>query len=244
MSDLDARVSDAVRQFWSVRQRQDAQQGAATGKRDYGKRAAATGGAQLSGFCHLVAELLEEAGLPGASIHYKNRSDTHLPGYFRPSKAWDLIAIFEGELVAALEFKSHIGPSFSNNFNNRVEEALGSATDLWTAYREGAFQTEPRPWLGFLLFLEEAKGSTKSIKVQKGPFNVLEEFSNSSFEKRYELFCRKLVRERLYDGAALILSSEAEGIEGKYREPAPDLCFKRFAASLSAHAAARAKMGS
>jgi hypothetical protein len=32
--------------------------------------------------------------------------------------------------------------------NNRAEEALGNATDILTAYREGVFDVSPRPWLG------------------------------------------------------------------------------------------------
>ena len=54
-----------------------------------------------------------------------------LPGFFRPTKLWDLLIINQGGLVAALELKSQVGPSFGNNFNNRTEEALGTAVDLW-----------------------------------------------------------------------------------------------------------------
>jgi hypothetical protein len=36
----------------------------------------------------------------------------------------------KGSLVATVEVKSQVG-SFGNNFNNRVEEAIGSATDFW-----------------------------------------------------------------------------------------------------------------
>jgi hypothetical protein len=71
-----------------------------------------------------------------------------LPGFFRPTKLWDLLVIRDRELVAALAFKSHVGPSFGNNFNNRAEEALGTAADFWTAFREGAFGKTPRPFLG------------------------------------------------------------------------------------------------
>ena len=71
-----------------------------------------------------------------------------LPGWFRAEKKWDLVIVHEKELLAALEFKSQIGPSFGNNFNNRTEEALGSATDIWAAYREGAFRPSARPFLG------------------------------------------------------------------------------------------------
>jgi hypothetical protein len=41
-----------------------------------------------------------------------------LPGYFRPTKEWDLLVILDGNLLASIEFKSQIGPSFGNNYNN------------------------------------------------------------------------------------------------------------------------------
>ena len=48
----------------------------------------------------------------------------------------------------AVEFKSQVGPSFGNNFNNRTEEAIGNAEDIWTAYREGRFGRHRAPLLG------------------------------------------------------------------------------------------------
>jgi len=79
--------------------------------------------------------------MPRPSIFTKESavsSPTNLPGYFRPTKSWDLVVVSDEQLFASIEFNSHVGPSFGNNFNNRVEEALGSASDLWMAYREGA----------------------------------------------------------------------------------------------------------
>jgi hypothetical protein len=46
-----------------------------------------------------------------------------LPGYFRPTKLWDVLVIHDKRLLAAIELKSQVGPSFGNNFNNRTEEA-------------------------------------------------------------------------------------------------------------------------
>ena len=43
--------------------------------------------------------------------------------------------VVDGRLLAVIELKSQVGPSFGNNFNNRTEEAIGSAVDFWTAYR-------------------------------------------------------------------------------------------------------------
>jgi hypothetical protein len=73
--------------------------------------------------------------------------------------------------VAALEFKSQVGPSFGNNFNNRTEEAIGSATDVWRAYEEGTYGTV-RPWLGYVFLLEETDKSTAPVRISQTVFPV------------------------------------------------------------------------
>ena len=65
-----------------------------------------------------------------------------------------MVVVSGSNLVAAVEVKSQVG-SFGNNFNNRVEEALGNATDFWTAYGKGIFKPSQKPWLGYLFMLEE-----------------------------------------------------------------------------------------
>lgn len=143
-----------------------------------------------------------------------------------------------GQLVLALEAKSQVGPSFGNNFNNRTEEAMGSALDLWTAYREGAFNTTVRPWLGYLFLLEDCAKSRSPVKVKEPHFQVFPEFKNASYAKRYELFCRKLLRERHYSSSCFLLASRQAGMKGIYQEPAQDLAFNIFARSLFAHVSA------
>ena len=67
---------------------------------------------------------------------------------------------------------------------------------------------------------------------------MFKEFRDSSYAKRYELFCRRLVLERHYDSAAFLLSGTQTGINGDYLEPASDLSFGKFAKSLVAQIAA------
>lgn len=153
MNDLETRVSCAVSHFWSTRQGQATSSPGQGGERD-----AVAGGAQMDGFVELVGQLLIDAGLPDATI-YRRRKTLTIPGFFRPTKSWDLIVVVNDDLLATIEFKSQVG-SFGNNYNNRTEEAVGNATDYWTAYREGAFKESPRPWLGWMMLLEEAPGST------------------------------------------------------------------------------------
>lgn len=237
--DYSTKVAQAVEHFWRTRLKQDQHQGSATGVKDAGNRSAMTGGAQLDGFICLLATILEDAGLANHTIFTRK---TVLPGYFRPSKNWDLVAVADGELLATIEFKSHIGPSFGNNFNNRVEEALGSATDILTAYREGAFKPSKKPWLGWLMLLEDTQKSQTPVRVSEPHFEVFKEFKDASYAKRYEFFCERLVRERLYDAACLLLSDKDKGLKGGYSEPNAEVNFKNFATSLSAYAIAFSKM--
>lgn len=235
MDDLRNKVSAAVKQFWETRSGQAKEASGEGGGRD-----AVVGGAQMDGFVDLISELLIEAGLPDATVHRKSRNLT-LPGFFRPTKNWDLLVVVDDSLLASIEFKSQVG-SFGNNYNNRTEEALGNATDLWTAYREGAFRDSPRPWLGWLMLLEDSPESNSSVKVSEPFFKIFEEFRGASYAKRYELLCKKIIRERLYDGACLILSDKEGGLNGDYREPLREIDFQTFAASLLGKAEGYAKL--
>jgi len=233
------RVSGAVRSFWSELEQQSVRQGAVTGDRDRGNRSASTGGKQMDGFIDLIRDILVEARLVGSTIH--TRHDTTLPGFFRPTNNWDIVVVVETELIAAIELKSHPGPSFGNNFNNRVEEAIGSSTDILTAFREGKFAVSSRPWLGWLMLLEQSSGSMKPVTAKESHFSVFPEFESASYARRYEIFCEKLMRERLYDGACLILSQRESGRLGAYSEPNYEFGFATFATLLKARALAVAE---
>ena len=99
----------------------------------------------------VVAQIFGDQGFPDDSIQF-GRSAA-VPGYYRPTKCWDVLVVHKGILVAVVELKS-IGSSFSNNMNNRAEEAIGLSTDLLTAYREGVFGTV-KPWLGYLFLMAD-----------------------------------------------------------------------------------------
>jgi hypothetical protein len=141
----------------------------------------------------------------------------------------------DGCLLVAIEAKSQVGPSFGNNFNNRTEEAMGSALDLWTAFREGAFNGGRQPFLGYFFMLEDCEASNKPVRVKEPHFKVFPEFFGASYMKRYEIFCRKLVLERHYTSSSFIVSDSSKGENGFYKEPATDLSFENFAKTLSSH---------
>lgn len=238
MRDLDEDIREAVRYFWAKRLAQSTKQKAGFDV-DRGGRAAVTGGKQMDGFVHLVRKLMIEVGVPEGCVAVDKRVE--LPGWFRAEKKWDLVVVHGGELLAAVEFKSQIGPSFGNNFNNRTEEALGSATDIWAAYREGAFRPSARPFLGYLMLLEDCGRSRAPVKVVAPHFGVFPEFRGASYGDRYAILIEKLLRDRLYDGAAFLLSSSESAQTGDYSEPHDELTFARFVSPLVSHVASICK---
>jgi hypothetical protein len=233
IGNLHQGIAEAVSHYWKTRQNQVEKQ-SISGKADQGGRRAVTGGAQMDGFIHLISELVIEAGVDESNIFFQKSLE--LPGFFRATKKWDFLVIKNDQLIIALEAKSQVGPSFGNNYNNRTEEAIGCAVDLWTAYREGAFNKTVKPWLGYLFLLEDCESSRKQVDVKEPHFSVFPEFVKSSYSKRYELFCRKLTRERHYNTTSFLLSDRKKGLKGNYQEPAEDLAFEIFAKSLIAHA--------
>jgi len=241
MQNLDAGLRDAVRHFWQTRQSQSSRQ-VGDEARDRGARSAVTGGKQMDGFVHLIRKLLIAANVPESSIAIDRHVE--LPGWFRAEKKWDLVVAHDGELIAALEFKSQIGPSFGNNFNNRTEEALGSATDIWAAYREGAFKPSSRPYLGYLMLLEDCDRSRSPVRVVSPHFQVFPEFQGASYRDRYAILIEKLVRERLYDGACFMVSGSDSATNGDYCEPNAELTFSKLVVPMVAHVAAKCANGS
>src|SRR6266487_3591367 len=101
---LDSRLTQAVRSYWAVLERQGENQGVGSGQKDYGDRSKVTGGKQMDGFAELLKDLLELCGIRRSDMHC-GRS-TSLPGFYRPTKDWDLVVAVDGNLLIALELKS------------------------------------------------------------------------------------------------------------------------------------------
>ncbi|QDU61753.1 Type-2 restriction enzyme PaeR7I [Planctomycetes bacterium Pan216] len=233
LGDFEENVRNAVLAFWNTRQESAAKQ-EAIGRFDQGQRSGVTSGKNMDGFVGFVADIVQRNGIAEECIYLKRRV-LSLPGYFRPTKLWDMLVIHNDHLVAALEFKSQAG-SFGNNFNNRTEEALGTALDLMTAFREGAFGDQPRPFVGWMMLLEDAPSSRKPVGDRSPHFPAFPEFAMASYAKRYHILCRKMMQENLYDAAALLLSPR--GKSGVYSEMDTMTSLRTFATQLAGRVAA------
>ena len=236
--DYDKQAHEAVMAFWGTREKARQKQIEA-GKVDAGERAGVTGGKNMDGFVSLVIDLVRANGLGHAQIH-QQRSVLTLPGFFRPTKLWDLLVVNEGRLLAAVELKSQVGPSFGNNFNNRTEEAIGTAPDFWTAYREGAFGKHPKPFVGWVMLVEDEPASRSPVRDASPHFPVFKEFQGASYLKRYDVLCQRLVQEQLYTTAALITSPRSASTSGEYREMSSLTSLKTFVTTLAGYVAAEA----
>lgn len=236
--DYQQKACEAVKAFWGNRAAARQKQ-LESGKGDQGERSGVTAGKNMDGFLALAIDIVRANGLANAEIHQK-RAMLTLPGYFRPTKLWDLLVIHERELIAAVELKSQVGPSFGNNFNNRTEEAIGTAHDFWTAYREEAFGPQPRPFVGWLMLVEDAPESRSAVNDRSPHFPIFAEFKGASYLQRYELLCQKLVQEQLYTTATLITSPRGATETGEFSVLSPMTGLKTFVASLAGHVAAAA----
>ncbi len=239
LANYEAKARDATMAFWGNRQKA-LQAKLEAGKLDQGERGAVTAGNTMDGFTALIIDLVHANGLGHASI-YKQRAVLTLPGYFRPTKLWDVLVILDGRLIAAVEMKSHVGPSFGNNANNRAEESIGTAHDFWTAYREGAFGPHSRPFIGWLVMVEDAPASRRPGQRDASlHFPVFPEFKNASYLQRYDLLCQRLIRENLYTGACSLTSERAAVAGGAYGEMSELTGLRAFVSAFAGHIAAEA----
>lgn len=238
LADYESKARSGVKAFWRARNAALTKQKKA-GRSDQGERGSVTAGKNMNGFAEMILAVVRANGLAEAEVH-RNGALLALPGFYRPTKLWDLLVMHKGVLVAAIELKSQVGPSFGNNFNNRAEEAIGTAQDLWTAYREGALGEHARPFVGWLMHVEDAPKSRAAVKVVSPHFSVFEDFVGTSYLARYDLLCRKLMQERLYTAACVLTSSRDAVKTGHFVSISDMAGLGAFITTLAGHIAAEA----
>jgi hypothetical protein len=230
---LERRFMEAIASFWQARSRNRAEQ-QQRGVIDQGNRAEVTGGTQLGALELLIADLLAESGLNKLDIRTRTRLE--IPGYFRSEKKWDLLVVTRARganrLVLAIELKSMAG-STGKNLNNRAEEIIGNAVDFWIAQRENLFgHGVPRPFLGFLVLVEDLKEVNRPIRAAEPYFYVDSTFRHKTYAERWNILCQRLVSENLYTAACCEMISR----EPSHRSIDPRTSFQAFAAAIEGHA--------
>lgn len=220
---------DAVAAYWGTKRTQK-ELSAIKNKVGAGTAGSVRSGRHFDTIAALLAKFFLEAGYPPDAIRVTKSQGLELPGYYRPQKQWDLVVAHENTLVAAFELKALGGPSFGNNYNNRVEEALGSAVDLRRAALANLFPGE-KPWLGYFFIMEDATGSRSSVQIAEGAMPVDQLWKGKSYQDRFAIFCERLMVESLYDAVCYITSSADDP---KPIELVESLDWRHFSAAISA----------
>lgn len=220
---------DAVAAYWEGKQTQLAAS-AIAGAKGAGTAGSVRGGDHFNSIAALLAKFFVDAGYPPESIRVRRSDRLELPGYYRPQKQWDVVIVHRGTLVAAFELKALGGPSFGNNYNNRIEEALGSAVDLRRAALADLYPGE-KPWLGYFFIMEDHEKSRKPVQPAAGALPVENVWRERSYQERFEIFCERLLAERLYDSVCYITSSRENP---RPAEPCRELDWQHFSAAINA----------
>ncbi|MFI1443282.1 PaeR7I family type II restriction endonuclease [Streptomyces fructofermentans] len=197
------------------------------------------GGKHFDTIAALLAKFFLDAGYPPADIRISKKQHLELPGHYRPQKQWDVVVAHGNTLVAAFELKALGGPSFGNNYNNRIEEALGSAVDLQRAALADLYPGE-KPWLGYFFIMEDHAKSRSPVRIAGGAFPVENIWHNTSYQDRFGIFCERLMAEGLYDSVCYLTSSASDP---RPTEPVPSLDWRHFAAAINARISYLAELG-
>ena len=195
------------------------------GSHDQGARSKVTSGKHLNIVAEAIKLDLIDRGFDPDSVYYENAC-LALPGWFRPTKDWDLM-VFDGEdLIAAIELKS-ISSSFGNNCNNRTEESLGSAVDMYHAIKNDLvpYRSAP-PVVGYALVVRLCPGSTTPPKIKrKAIYPIDPAFKGASYLERLTILGRRLLSERLYQAVWVVA---VDPMTGNVEEPDPALSYDKF----------------
>jgi hypothetical protein len=226
LADYETKVRSAIKLFWSSRKKADTKEQA---------------GGNMTGFIDLIADIVHANGLTNADIIRKSKLAV-LPGHFCPTRSWDLLVMNKGKLISAVKFDSQVGQSFNKNVNNCCERALSLAVDFQAAFRRGVSGEYTKPFVGYLIMLEDVKASRTPVKDVSPNFPVFPEFKDASYAERYNVLCRKLMAERLYTAATVILSPRTASKSGVYSEMSDTTGLKSFVATLAGHIASEAAM--
>ena len=225
--DYEPAFKAAIDGFWAIKGSQQAK-ASDTGSAD-GTSGSVRAGKHMEPFEELIRQVVTDAGLtPDEAAGDK----IYLPGFYRETKSWDVVLQYKGHALAIVEAKSQ-GSSLANNFNNRVEEAIGQAADVWKSHERGLLISEMRPWVGYLMVVEETEKTTapKELLGSKAippGMQVDPVFDGMSYAERYATAFKRLDQERMLDAACVAITAGP----GVFSYPNELLSFNGFAAQL------------
>jgi hypothetical protein len=224
LADYEIKACSAVKMFWSS-------------KKESGTRKLDDG--NMAGFIDLIADIVHANGLTNADIIRKSKLAA-LPGHFCSTQSWDLLVMNKGKLIAAVKFDSQIGPSLGKNANNCCDQAISLAIDFQAVYRRWIFGEGTKPFVGYLVLLEDSQASRRPVKDITPNFPLVQEYRKASYAERYDILCKKLIMEQLYTTATVITSPREAVDTGQLSVLSQMTSLRTLVTSLAGHVAAEA----
>lgn len=178
----------------------------------------------------LLAALVDALAKRGADrswIHV-GRTAT-LPGaYGLGRRAWDLVVIKDGIPLAAIVLKTLGGPSYGNNYNNRIQELTSIAFDVRRQYGSRELN-QLQPYLGLIFILEESEHVNRPVRTPDDSYARLGD--GLSYKERLGETFEQFRKDGLYDGVCYVSSGRGEGVS--LEEPHPGLSIEDFVTNFA-----------
>ena len=114
---------------------------------------------------------------------------------------------------------------------------MGTAYDLWTAIRDSILGEQARPFIGWIMVVEDSPKSRCAVKEKSPHYDVFTEFKGSSYLQLYDVLCQKMMREQLYTQACVLATPREAASDGRFEDLSTTTSLKAFVAGFAAHIA-------
>ena len=206
-------IGPLVVNFWAARGAASARL-ALSGKSETG--AQARDARHMQSIAAFVRQMFIDAGLNEAEVTL----DTIIPGYYRRSKNWDVVAIYKGNLVGVVELKSQES-SPSNNANNRIEEAIGSAVDAHAVQEiSGAFGALG-VWAAWGMTFNRGVDTLNPRGINSRHYPLDPAFTPFTYARQYGVAIERLISRNIYQAGWMLETWVNPDDSIGYEEPVP-----------------------
>ncbi|RTL67436.1 MAG: hypothetical protein EKK42_13885 [Pseudonocardiaceae bacterium] len=216
--------------WWAAKNNAVAKQ-AEQGRSGYG--AQARDAAHMKSISHFVKQMFIDAGLNEAEVTV----DSVVPGYFRRSKNWDVVAMHKGRLVGVVELKSQ-ATSPGNNANNRIEEAIGSSVDMKTVQEMTADFGSLGVWSAWCMtFARDCETGNPIQAPAKSRVRVPltdPAFANMTYSTQYGKAIERFISQKVYDAGWMLTTWVEEDGTVAFDQPIPTATAETLATQIEA----------
>ncbi|MGW4814653.1 Shedu anti-phage system protein SduA domain-containing protein [Kitasatospora cineracea] len=172
---------------------------------------------------------LEDRGVPPEWIESDPKRG--LPGLYGGTvSGWDIIISRDGFPLAATYVMSAGGPSFGNNFRNRILEITEQALDVRRQYDSSGLK-DLQPHLSLLFVLEDRPESRMPARARSAVTGFPSKMDGISYRDRFADFFAQLLKDGVYDGICYVTSSSDGGSAPE--EPCWDMGIDDFLSGIA-----------